>query len=111
MVQLCMGVPWGAPDDLNTFMAMVNNVPSDWTFSAFAIGRNQMPFVAAATLAGGNIRVGLEDNLWLSKGVLATNAQLVEKAANIIGNLGPSLMSPQEVREELKLVKRAPKGA
>ena len=111
MVQLCMGVPWGAPDDLNTFMAMVNNVPSDWTFSAFAIGRNQMPFVAAATLAGGNIRVGLEDNLWLSKGVLATNAQLVEKAANIVGNLGPSLMSPQEVREELKLVKRAPKGA
>ena len=111
MVQLCMGVPWGAPDDLNTFMAMVNNVPSNWTFSAFSIGRNQMPYVAAATLAGGNIRVGLEDNLWLSKGVLATNAQLVEKAANIVGNLGPSLMSPQEVRDELKLVKRAPKSA
>ena len=108
MVQLCMGVPWGAPDDLNTFMAMVNNVPSNWTFSAFSIGRNQMPYVAAATLAGGNIRVGLEDNLWLEKGVLATNAQLVEKAASIIGNLGPSLMSPQEVRDELKLVKRAP---
>ena len=108
MVQLCMGVPWGAPDDLNTFMAMVNNVPQNWTFSAFSIGRNQMPYVAAATLAGGNIRVGLEDNLWLSKGVLATNAQLVEKAANIIGNLGPSLMSAEEVRAELQLVKRAP---
>ena len=108
MVQLCMGVPWGAPDDLNTFMAMVNNVPPHWTFSAFSIGRNQMPYVAAATLAGGNVRVGLEDNLWLEKGVLATNAQLVEKAATIIGNLGPSLMSPQEVRDELKLVKRAP---
>ena len=108
MVQLCMGVPWGAPDDLNTFMAMVNNVPSNWTFSAFSIGRHQMPFVAAATLAGGNIRVGLEDNLWLSKGVLATNAQLVEKAASIVSHLGPSLMSPAEVREELKLVKRAP---
>ena len=111
MVQLCMGVPWGAPDDLNTFMAMVNNVPPHWTFSAFSIGRNQMPYVAAATLAGGNVRVGLEDNLWLEKGVLATNAQLVEKAASIIGNLGPSLMSAAEVRDELKLVKRAPKAA
>ena len=111
MVQLCMGVPWGAPDDLNTFMAMVNNVPPHWTFSAFSIGRNQMPYVAAATLAGGNVRVGLEDNLWLEKGVLATNAQLVEKAASIISNLGPSLMSPQEVRDELKLVKRAPQSA
>ena len=109
MVQLCMGVPWGAPDDLNTFMAMVNNVPQNWTFSAFSIGRHQMPYVAAATLAGGNIRVGLEDNLWLEKGVLATNAQLVEKAATIISHLGPSLMSPQEVRDELKLEKRAPK--
>ena len=108
MVQLCMGVPWGAPDDLNTFMAMVNNVPSNWTFSAFSIGRHQMPYVAAATLAGGNIRVGLEDNLWLEKGVLATNAQLVEKAASIVAQLGPSLMGPQEVRDELKLVKRAP---
>lgn len=111
MVQLCMGVPWGAPDDLNTFMAMVNNVPSNWIFSAFSIGRHQMPYVAAATLAGGNIRVGLEDNLWLEKGVLATNAQLVEKAASIVAQLGPSLMGPQEVRDELKLVKRAPSTA
>jgi hypothetical protein len=47
LVQLCMGVPWGAPDDLNTFMAMVNNVPKEWTFSAFALGRNQMAYVAA----------------------------------------------------------------
>ena len=108
MIQLCMGIPWGAPDDLNTFMAMVNNIPSNWTFSAFSIGRHQMPYVAAATLAGGNIRVGLEDNLWLEKGVLATNAQLVEKAASIITNLGPSLMTPDEVRAELQLVKRTP---
>ena len=108
MIQLCMGIPWGAPDDLNTFMAMVNNIPSNWTFSAFSIGRHQMPYVAAATLAGGNIRVGLEDNLWLEKGVLATNAQLVEKAASIITNLGPTLMTPEEVRAELQLVKRAP---
>jgi len=80
LVQLCMGVPWGAPDDLNTFMAMVNNVPKDWTFSAFSLGRNQMAYVAAAVLAGGNVRVGLEDNLWLRKGVLATNEKLVERA-------------------------------
>jgi uncharacterized protein (DUF849 family) len=73
-----MGVPWGAPDDLNTFMAMVNNVPDDWTFSAFSLGRNQMAYAAAAVLAGGHVRVGLEDNLWLEKGVLATNAQLVD---------------------------------
>jgi len=108
MIQLCMGIPWGAPDDLNTFMAMVNNIPVDWTFSAFSIGRHQMPFTAAAMLAGGNIRVGLEDNLWLDKGKLATNAQLVEKAANIVSNMGGSLITPREVREKLQLVKRAP---
>ena len=103
-----MGVPWGAPDDLNTFMAMVNNVPSDWTFSAFSLGRNQMPYVAASVLAGGNVRVGLEDNLWLDKGVLATNAQLVERARVIIENLGARVIGPAEVRENLGLTKRAP---
>lgn len=108
MIQLCMGIPWGAPDDMNTFMAMINNVPSNWTVSAFSIGRNEMPFVAASVLAGANIRVGLEDNLWLDKGVLATNAQLVERAATIATNMGCSLMGPQEVRDMLKLQKRAP---
>ena len=111
LVQLCMGVPWGAPDDLNTFMAMVNNVPDDWTFSAFALGRNQMPFVAAAVLAGGNVRVGLEDNLFLEKGVLATNAQLVERAVTIIENLGARVIGPQDVRDRLGLAKRAPVAA
>ncbi|WP_370311074.1 3-keto-5-aminohexanoate cleavage protein [Sagittula sp.] len=109
LVQLCMGVPWGAPDDLNTFMAMVNNVPDDWTFSAFALGRNQMAYVAASVLAGGNVRVGLEDNLWLEKGVLATNAQLVEKAVGIIEGMGARVIGPAEVREKLGLVKRAPR--
>ncbi len=108
LVQLCMGVPWGAPDDLNTFMAMVNNVPDDWTFSAFALGRNQMAYVAAAVLAGGNVRVGLEDNLWLDKGVLAENWQLVERAGTIIENMGARVIGPDEVREKLGLVKRAP---
>ena len=110
LVQLCMGVPWGAPDDLNTFMAMVNNVPDDWTFSAFGLGRNQMAYVAASVLAGGNVRVGLEDNLWLGKGELAQNWQLVERAGTIIENLGARLIGAQEVRDKLGLTKQAPKG-
>ncbi|MEO1343352.1 MAG: 3-keto-5-aminohexanoate cleavage protein [Pseudomonadota bacterium] len=110
LVQLCMGVPWGAPDDLNTFMAMVNNVPKDWTFSAFGLGRNQMPYVAAAVLAGGHVRVGLEDNLMLDRGVLATNEQLVARATEIIERLGAKVMGPQQVRDKLGLTKRAPVG-
>ncbi|AUQ98279.1 3-keto-5-aminohexanoate cleavage protein [Phaeobacter inhibens] len=108
LVQLCMGVPWGAPNDLNTFMAMVNNVPDDWDWSAFSLGRDQMAYVAASVLAGGNVRVGLEDNLWLGKGQLAENWQLVERAGTIIENMGASLMGPDEVRAQLGLVKRAP---
>ena len=109
LVQLCMGVPWGAPNDLNTFMAMVNNVPTDWNWSAFSLGRDQMPYVAASVLAGGNVRVGLEDNLWLGKGQLATNAQLVERAVGITQGLGARIMTPAEVRTKLNLTKRAPK--
>ena len=108
LVQLCMGVPWGAPDDLNTFMAMVNNVPDDWTFSAFGLGRNQMPYVAASVLAGGNVRVGLEDNLMLDRGVLATNADLVTRSVEIIERLGAKVIGPAQVREKLGLTKRAP---
>ena len=107
MVQLCMGIPWGAPDDLNTFMAMVNNVPSDWIYSAFSIGRHQMAYVAAAVLSGGNVRVGLEDNLWLEKGYLATNAELVARAVTIVEAMGVQVMTPDEVRAELQLTKRA----
>jgi len=108
LVQLCMGVPWGAPDDLNTFLAMVANVPDGWTFSAFGLGRHQMPYVAAAVLAGGNVRVGLEDNLMLDRGVLATNAQLVARAVDIIENLGARVIGPAEVRARLGLTKRPP---
>lgn len=108
MVQLCMGIPWGAPDDLNTLLAMINNIPDSWTWSAFSISRNEMPYVAAAVLAGGNVRVGLEDNLYLKKGVKATNAQLVEHAVGIIESLGSSIIGPQQVREKLKLQKRSP---
>ncbi|MCP5087181.1 MAG: 3-keto-5-aminohexanoate cleavage protein [Rhodobacteraceae bacterium] len=108
LVQLCMGVPWGAPDDLNTFMAMVNNVPDDWTFSAFGLGRNQMAYVAASVLAGGNVRVGLEDNLMLDRGVLAKNEDLVARAVEITERLGARVIGPEEVRKKLRLTKRAP---
>jgi 3-dehydrocarnitine:acetyl-CoA trimethylamine transferase len=109
LVQLCMGIPWGAPDDMSTLMAMVNNLPPDWHFSAFSLGRNEMPFVAAAVLMGGNVRVGLEDNLYLEKGVLATNAQLVERAVRIVSDMGARVIGPEEVRDKLKLQKRAPR--
>jgi uncharacterized protein (DUF849 family) len=89
-------------------MAMVHNVPADWTWSAFSLGRDQMPYVAAAVIAGGNVRVGLEDNLWLDKGVLARNEDLVERAVGIIERLGARVISPAEVRSKLGLVKRAP---
>ena len=108
LVQLCMGVPWGAPNDLNTFLAMVNAVPEGWSFSAFSLGRHQMPYVAAAVLAGGHVRVGLEDNLYLERGVLATNAQLVEKARGIIEGMGAVIVGPDEVRDHLGLTRRDP---
>jgi uncharacterized protein (DUF849 family) len=108
LVQLCMGIPWGAPDDLNTFMAMVNNIPKDWNWSAFSIGRHELPFVAASILAGGNVRVGLEDNLWLGKGQLATNEDLVIHARTIIEAMGANIMGPKDVRKKLNLTKRVP---
>ncbi|MDH3679362.1 MAG: 3-keto-5-aminohexanoate cleavage protein [Acidimicrobiia bacterium] len=106
MVQLCMGIPWGAPDDLNTFLAMVNNVPDSWTFSAFSIGRNQLPYVALAATAGGNVRVGLEDNIYLERGELATNAGLVKRAVTILEAMNYSVAGPDDVRAELALTRR-----
>ena len=105
LLQLCMGIPWGAPNDINTFLSLINNVPKGWTWSAFSIGRFQMPYVAMAVLGGGNVRVGLEDNIWLEKGRLAKNYELVEKAVNIIESLGSKVMSPDEVRNKLHLKK------
>ena len=106
LVQLCMGIPYGAPDDINTLMAMVNNMPEGWTWSAFSIGRNQLPYAALAPVAGGNVRVGLEDNLYLSRGELASNAQLVERAATILTALNAKILTPEDVRKKLKLTKR-----
>jgi uncharacterized protein (DUF849 family) len=106
MIQFCLGIPYGAPDDPLTLLALVNQVPPGAVFSAFSIGRNQLPYAAMAALAGGNVRVGLEDNLFLERGVLASNGQLVERAATILTNMGARLMSPAEAREKLKLRKR-----
>jgi uncharacterized protein (DUF849 family) len=106
LVQLCMGIPWGAPDDIGTLMAVVGNLPVGWVFSTFSIGRSQLPYAALAVLAGGNVRVGLEDNIWLEKGRLATNGELVERAATIVTNMGARVLSPDEVRAKLKLTKR-----
>jgi uncharacterized protein (DUF849 family) len=106
VVQLCMGIPWGAPDDLPTLAAMLANLPEGWTFSAFSIGRNQLPYAALAVAAGGNIRVGLEDNIWLDKGVLATNGALVERAVRIAEGMGCRIMSPEDVRGKLRLERR-----
>jgi uncharacterized protein (DUF849 family) len=105
MVQMCMGIPWGAPPDMNTFMAMVNNVPEGWVFSAFSIGRMQLPYVALAAVAGGNIRVGLEDNLYLDRGQLASNAELVARAVTIAEGMNYSIMGADETRAKLKLTK------
>ena len=103
LIQLCLGVPYGAPDDPSTLMALVHNLPPGCVFSAFSIGRRQLPYVAMAALAGGNVRVGLEDNLFLARGVPATNGQLVERAATILGAMGVRVLGPQEVRQRLKL--------
>ena len=107
MIQLCMGIAYGAPDDPNTFMALVNQLPKDSVFSAFSISRMQLPFVAQSVLAGGNVRVGLEDNLYLNKGELATNGSLVERAAKILEGMNVKVLGPQDVREKLQLKKRA----
>ena len=107
MIQLCMGISYGAPDDPSTFMSMVNLLPPGAVFSAFSIGRMQLPFVAMAVLAGGNVRVGLEDNLHLGRGHLATNAELVERAVAIMTAMNVRVITAEEVRAKLKLVRRS----
>jgi uncharacterized protein (DUF849 family) len=87
-------------------MAMVNNLPPGAIFSAFSIGRMQLPYAAMALLAGGNIRVGLEDNIWLARGVPATNGQLVERAVRTAESMGARILGPAEVRAKLALEKR-----
>ncbi|PAU74374.1 BKACE family enzyme [Halomonas salipaludis] len=103
LYQLCLGIPWGAEADTETMLTMRNKLPEGAHWAAFGIGRQQMPMVAQAVLLGGHARVGLEDNLYLKKGVLASNGQLVEKAATLIDNLGARVMTPAETRAHLSL--------
>lgn len=103
LVQLCTGIPYGAPDDPTTVMTMVSQLPPGAVFSIFSIGRMQLPFVAMAALAGGNVRVGLEDNLFLAKGVPATNADLVRRALTILEAMNVTVLGPDEVRARLQL--------
>ena len=106
LFQLCLGIPWGAPADTTTMKAMVDNLPPGAVWSAFGIGRSQMPMLAQSVILGGNVRVGLEDNLWLDKGVPASNGSLTERAVEIITRLGGKVMTPAEGRVAMGLKKR-----
>ncbi|GBQ28061.1 hypothetical protein AA0472_2577 [Acetobacter estunensis NRIC 0472] len=106
MIQLCMGVPYGAPNDLLTLQAMVAQMPPDTVYSMFSLGRFQLPYVGVAPMIGSNVRVGLEDNLYLSRGKLATNAELVGRAATILEAMNVEVMGPPAVRDLLKLRKQ-----
>lgn len=105
--QLCMGIPWGAPADPGVLQAMVNMLPRGAQWASFALGRMQMPWAAQSILLGGHVRVGLEDNLYLGKGVKATNGQLVERAVRITESLGSRVATPDEARAKLGLRPRA----
>lgn len=107
MFQLCMDIPYGAPADPRLLAAMVDQLPAGAVWTSFALGRMQMPWVAQSVLLGGHVRVGLEDNLYLSKGVKATNAQLVERARTIIEAMGASVATPDQAREILDLPARS----
>jgi uncharacterized protein (DUF849 family) len=101
--QLCLGVPGDAPATTAAMKAMAEALPPGSVWSAFGVSRWQMPMVAQAMLLGGNARVGMEDNIWLTKGVPATNVQLVEKAIGVIEALGGRPATPDEARERLGL--------
>jgi uncharacterized protein (DUF849 family) len=103
LYQMVLGVKWGAPATAETVLYQRGLMPQGAHWAAFGIGRNQMPMVAQAALLGGNVRVGLEDNLYLSRGVFATNMQLVERAKNIIEQIGMSVATPAETRAQLGL--------
>lgn len=103
MYQLCQGIPWGTPAELSLLKGMVDMLPPGAQWTSFALGRNQLPWAAQSMLLGGHVRVGLEDNLYLGKGVFATNGQLVERAVNIAENMGARVLNPAEARQKLNL--------
>jgi uncharacterized protein (DUF849 family) len=106
LFQFCLGIPWGASADTTTMKAMKDSLPDGAVWAGFGIGRMQMPMVAQAVLLGGNVRVGLEDNLYLEKGVFASNGKLVEKAVKMIELLGARPVTPAEARKKLGLQAR-----
>jgi len=106
LFQLCLGIPWGAPADTTTMKAMVDNLPTGATWAGFGIGRMQMPMAAQAVLLGGHVRVGLEDNLWLDKGVPASNGSLVERVIKLIECMGARPMTPAQGRVKMGLKAR-----
>ena len=108
LIQLCMGIAYGAPDDPTTLLSMVNLLPPGTIFSAFSIGRMQLPYVAMAALAGGNVRVGLEDNLYAGPRQLATNADLVGRAVKVLEGMNVRVQTAAEVRDRLALTKHSP---
>jgi len=103
MFQICLGIPWGADQTVDTMKVMKDDLPAGANWVGFGISRMQMPMAAAAVAMGGNVRVGLEDNIWLEKGVLATNAQLVERVVGIIERMGARAVTPAEARAKLGL--------
>ncbi len=107
LFQVCMGIRWAAEATPRNFMNMVDNLPAQANWAGFAIGALEMPMVAQAALLGGHVRVGLEDNLYLERGKLASNAQLVERARSILENMGARIQSPKEARETLGIKKQA----
>lgn len=107
MFQICLGIPWGAPADTATMKCMVDALPENAVWAGFGISRMQMPMVTQAVMLGGNARVGLEDNLYLERGVFASNAQLVERAASIIELMGAKVIGPAGAREKLGLKKKS----
>ncbi|MEP3112636.1 3-keto-5-aminohexanoate cleavage protein [Nisaea sp.] len=107
LFQLCLGIPWGAPATPEGMAFMKSLLPEDSMWSAFGISRGEFPMVAQATMLGGHTRVGLEDNLYMSRGELAkSNAQLVERAVQIIESIGGEVADPSEARTAFGLVRR-----
>ena len=103
MFQICLGIPWGADHSVDTLKVMKDELPGEAVWGGFGISRMQMPIAAATVAMGGNVRVGLEDNIYLERGVHATNAQLVEKVIGIIDRMGGRAVTPAEARKKLGL--------
>jgi len=103
MFQICLGIPWGADQSVDTMKAMKDHLPQGANWAGFGISRMQMPMTATAVAMGGNVRVGLEDNIYLDRGVLATNGQLVTRAIEILERMGARALNPQEARNKLRL--------